>query len=90
MPDKRKKKTREDAIELLKQRAANNGLKNQAQQGANFEKANRPRQSVSTSQSANSSTTPRNTTQSTMRGSQSPSAVNSLFKETARKALLRR
>lgn len=86
MPDKRKKKTREDAIELLKQRAANNGLKNQAQQGANFEKANRPRQSVSTSQSANSSTTPRNTTQSTMRGSQSPSAVNSLFKETARKA----
>lgn len=86
MPDKRKKKAREDAIEMLKQKAANNGLKNQAQQGANFEKANRPRQSVSTSQSANSSTTPRNTIQSTMRGSQSPSAVNSLFKETARKA----
>ena len=73
MPDRRKKKTREDAVELLKQRAANNGLKNQAQQGTSFERANTSRQSRPTSQSTNSSTSTRNSTQTSQRGSQSPS-----------------
>ena len=33
MPDRRKKKTREDAVEMLKRRASNNALKNEAQSG---------------------------------------------------------
>lgn len=84
MPDRRKKKTREDAVRMLQQRAANSGIKNEAQQkawesgfkgsrsNADARTATTP-QTSRTTQSTNSSTTPRNSLQTSQRGSQSPS-----------------
>lgn len=78
MPDK-KKKTREDALKILKQKAANNGLKNQAQQGARNAKLNttttKDNVSTTTSQTGKPSTEAKKSTTGTLTGSQSPSAA---------------
>lgn len=73
MPNK-KKKAKEDAIELLKRKAANNGLKNQAQQGARTAKLNttttKDNVSTTTSQTGKPSTEAKKSFSNGLRGSQ--------------------
>lgn len=90
MSDK-KKKAREKAVEMLRDRAMNNGLKNEAQQGARFQKANTPRKETVTSPQTKTSpktntspTTTGKSFQSSVRTSQSPSATQKVFDKTAR------
>lgn len=79
--EKRQREAREQATAMLRYKATQNPVKREAQS-----KIVRPSQTASRPQSTNPSTSSRNSLQTSQRGSQSPSAVNSLFKETARKA----